>query len=150
MAASSDGDVADFRNYTWLDHVAAAVRSPRPRSDTELTALLDAAFAQDLSCLVKPLPLRRAPGIDGMVDIDALLISTWSEAEGDGLSGAACALPDVRDFGCASSAGTTQVDCRASSIGELIADLEEGCGYEVDGGRHEHWPQIMGHESLEI
>ena len=85
MAASSHGD---FRDYTWLDHVSAAARLPRPRSDAELAALLDAAFAQDLSCLVKPLPLRRAPGINDMVDIDALLLLTWPVAGGDEQFGA--------------------------------------------------------------
>ena len=147
MAASSDGDVANFRDYTWLNHVTAALRLPHPRSNAELAALLDAAFAQDLGCLVKPLPLRRAPGIDDMVDIDALLHSTWSDVGCFGRYGAACAPSDC---GCASSAGSTQVDCRAADIRELIDGLQECCGCEVDGDRHEYLPQRMGHESLEM
>ena len=148
MAAFSDG--GDFRDYTWLDHVSAAVRLPRPRSNVELAALLDAAFAQDLSCLMKPLPLVRAPRIDDTVDIDALLLSTWPDAQIDGRFGAACAPSYARDCGSASSAVSTRVDCQASDICELIGELEVGLGCEVDGRRRGLLPQRSGHESLEM
>ena len=145
--SSSDADVANFRDYKWLDHVTAAVQLPHPRSDAELAALLDAAFAQELSCLVKPLPLRRAPGINDMVDIDALLLLTWPVAGGDGRFGATCAHADC---GCAGSPGSTQVDCRASDIRELMGELEEGLGCKVDGSRHGALSQQTGDESLEM
>lgn len=150
MAAASSS--AHFRDYTWLDDVTAELRLPRPRSDAELTALLDAAFEQDLSCLVKPLPLRRAPGIrDDMVDIDALLLSTWPDAGRDWRFGAACALSDGGDRGCAVSAGSTRVDCVASDVYELIGGLEEGRGCEVDELlQHGSLPQKTGHESSEM
>ena len=145
-APSSDG-AANFRDYKWLDHVAAVVQLPCPRSNAELAALLDAAVAQDLSCLVKPLPLRRAPGINDMVDIDALLLLTWPVAGGDGRFGAACAHSDC---GCTGSAGSAQVDCRASDFRELISELEEGRGCNVDSSWHGDLPQQRGSVSLEM
>ena len=66
-----------FLDFTWMDHVSTAVDLPRPSCVEELTALLDMALEQKLSCVVKPLPLRRAPGIDNSVDIGAALLSTF-------------------------------------------------------------------------
>lgn len=66
-----------FLDFTWMDHVSTAVDLPRPSCAEELTALLDMALEQKLSCVVKPLPLRRAPGIDDSVDIGAALLSTF-------------------------------------------------------------------------
>ena len=66
-----------FLDFTWIDHVSTAVGLPYPSCAEELTALLDMAVEQELSCVVKPLPLRRAPGIDNSVDIGAALLSTF-------------------------------------------------------------------------
>ena len=66
-----------YHDFTWLDKVSTAVGLPRPSCAEELTALLDMAVEQELSCVVKSLPLRRAPGIDNSVDIGAALLSTF-------------------------------------------------------------------------
>lgn len=66
-----------FPDFHWIDHVSTAVGLPYPSCAEELTALLDMAVEQELSCVVKPLPLRRAPGIDNSVDIGAALLSTF-------------------------------------------------------------------------
>ena len=66
-----------YHDFTWLDKVSTAVGLPRPSCAEELTALLDMAVEQELSCVVKSLPLRRAPGLDNSVDIGAALLSTF-------------------------------------------------------------------------
>ena len=42
---------------------------------TNNNALLDSAYHHNLSCMVKPIPLQRAPRLDDSVDLDAMLLS---------------------------------------------------------------------------